>query len=1492
MADQPPSFLYRDGTSQADRALPALAADAALVDEREPADWLAFLQSYAASLKYYNLQNNADGDWTGFLGSVADPAKRAEIAAFLADPGGFPEARYDVWRRPHFALLLAFLGLLRSVRDQTNTFTRRHLDFYYRDLLGFRPRPAGSGSVHVLVEPASGQRPFLLPAGTLLDAGRDAQGGAVHYQTDADLLVTPAQVRQCRSLFLQRTLVGLDDVRRNPDVLLPFLARAPGWEHESSPSDKAFEALMEVALGEPNPGDPLPDYPYDPAQVAVADKLKALYGDLDGLLAFVRNVGGLALNLPAFRGLMALRHGLLPANPDTAAQWGQVNAALQKAGRKKRNDPGYTLAPLRADDFVTNLKTALNFSDAAYRTLYDTLPEVADVYGLSRHIQDDAVRQFVTGTLSFASVDDFTQMMAIVDGFYQQWQQILEILRGAGRRKQSQDPGHVVDPPDLRGPNPGNDLWERLLLHTIGNFNAQLPRVAGKATANLDDVDAAVQRLETSFFLSADDYTTVRAATRAGNATKPWEWDEVYAILRAARRAKETAKRRAYLLGARGTTTDAATGINKMAVAALGEIDPAQPAAGLQLPGYPKALLNLDPVADADYIEKELFLTPEEVSTLQKFSAATGAVDWDNVASILNEARGRKEKWEPPALEFESWDNVFAAPDATAVTTAAAGSPTPRWRTFGDGPREDGATVPASFGFMIASPLLALAEGVRTITLTLEFTKASALLQNAAVKAELAKATLPFRFLLSTAKGPLEVVAADTQITWTPGNAIAGTTSPAPNLRFVLLLGQEVPPIAPLSTGASTSATAPFLQVLPRDIPDPDHPGTPPKKHYDAFRLLVLAHVHLEVAVAGLTNVLMQNDLGALNPKTPFQPFGSLPVVGSRFLIAHPEICAKSLSKLEIGFDWLGLPPDLTAWYRGYSSPPANNQAFNAELKLSADRSLWDLKNVPLFPAAPATTVATTGAEIKAKYANYGLTLIGTVGDDPLDSDRYWMLELQSPDFFHSVYPQQAATAAVVATNKTILNPPYTPLARRLILNYSAAVDLLPPYNDPGDTDQIFYLEPFGYRPIKIDPKTPPEDVGPDVGSWLPQYDLEGQLFIGIDPLSPPQTLPLLFQLAAGSADPDVTPEPVRWSYLSGNEWLELDNGRLLADATRGLANAGIVELDLPAVEPSTLLPPGLYWLRLAMARHSRGVCDVMEIRTQAVTASLAPDSAGASGRPLAPNTIKALAQPRPQVKGIQQPYSPFADNPPEGEPQFATRVSERLRHKGRALTCWDYERLVLEAFPEIHKAKCLAVDSADDPRRPTVRVVVIPDIRGKLPFDPFEPKVPADVLSRVETFLADRCAAGAAFRVQNPQYCSLKLRFSVRLRPGCNPGFYLPQLNDEVCRFLSPWAYDDSADIVFGNRASANLIVYFLEQRPYVDYVTDLKLFLSMAGQPPKNVSDQMIDLVGVTGGAPDVILVSERTHQIDLITGEQYVKTSYVGVDYMKVELDFSVA
>src|SRR5262249_21203165 len=127
----------RDGTSQAARVLAALDPASIGLDERTNADLLGLVRAHAAQLIYYDAGNNAAGDWTGLFAGLTDE----QILEFLTNPRADADPRL---RRPHFVLFLALLRLLGTARDAMNGLTRRHLDYYLRQVLrltGQQPEP-------------------------------------------------------------------------------------------------------------------------------------------------------------------------------------------------------------------------------------------------------------------------------------------------------------------------------------------------------------------------------------------------------------------------------------------------------------------------------------------------------------------------------------------------------------------------------------------------------------------------------------------------------------------------------------------------------------------------------------------------------------------------------------------------------------------------------------------------------------------------------------------------------------------------------------------------------------------------------------------------------------------------------------------------------------------------------------------------------------------------------------------------------------------------------------------------------------------------------------------------------------------------------------------------------------------------------------------------------------------------------------------------------
>jgi len=57
------------------------------------------------------------------------------------------------------------------------------------------------------------------------------------------------------------------------------------------------------------------------------------------------------------------------------------------------------------------------------------------------------------------------------------------------------------------------------------------------------------------------------------------------------------------------------------------------------------------------------------------------------------------------------------------------------------------------------------------------------------------------------------------------------------------------------------------------------------------------------------------------------------------------------------------------------------------------------------------------------------------------------------------------------------------------------------------------------------------------------------------------------------------------------------------------------------------------------------------------------------------------------------------------------------------------------------------------------------------------------------------------------------------------DPQYYKKVLNDDLKRFLAPWAYEAGAPISFGSVLHRSVILNFIEKQDYVDFLTDLKL-------------------------------------------------------------------
>lgn len=627
----------------------------------------------------------------------------------------------------------------------------------------------------------------------------------------------------------------------------------------------------------------------------------------------------------------------------------------------------------------------------------------------------------------------------------------------------------------------------------------------------------------------------------------------------------------------------------------------------------------------------------------------------------------------------------------------------------------------------------------------------------------------------------------------------------------------------------------------------------------------------LKVDVSGVKNLIIQNDDSLLSPDKPFEPFGGQPVIDSAFYIGSNEIFQKQLDEVNLNITWHGLPSDPALFPAGFGTYYQNylphsealrrqNKSFKANAAL-LDRRVWRNVNsgsdgYELFqPSNGANlqdntqTITINSGTLRAVRRNPEMEPIEELGTET--QKGFLRLTIDNVDFGHSIYQNSYTKQAiwtvkdaqtpgsVTATqlNGAILglpNPPYTPQIKELSVDYVSTETVNLTRQTPvskneenfdARVEQFFHILPFGAAENHPHITETANEI-----PLLPQYPEEGSLYIGISSLEPPQTLSVLLKVAEGSSNPDYERQPVKWSYLRNNEWYEFTQLQILSDTTSGLLTSGIISFDLPKAfnNVSTALTEGLYWLRASVEHYSGAVCDLIDVRAQAVTATYAnngndPDHLRA---PLPADTIKDFVNGDAAIDSISQPYASFGGKIKEQSEEFYVRVSERLRHKHRAITIWDYEHLVLQRFPEIYKVKCLnhtrytSLDNVNELSPGDVSLVIISNLQNKNAVDPLQPKTSLITLTQIEEYMETIKPPCAHLHVRNPIFEEIQAEFNVKFHPGYDIGFYGQQLDAEIRQFLAPWTYG-TKDIAFGGRIHKSVLINFVEERPYVDFVT-----------------------------------------------------------------------
>jgi hypothetical protein len=480
-------------------------------------------------------------------------------------------------------------------------------------------------------------------------------------------------------------------------------------------------------------------------------------------------------------------------------------------------------------------------------------------------------------------------------------------------------------------------------------------------------------------------------------------------------------------------------------------------------------------------------------------------------------------------------------------------------------------------------------------------------------------------------------------------------------------------------------------------------------------------------------------------------------------------------------------------------------------------------------------------------------------------------------DFLHEEFRQETITNALNFSKSNrdtpiVLNEPYTPSIANISIDYNAYTSVVEMDDEDisafaNDEVLFFHLSYFGQHREHSFIRTQFDFLADKGVSLVPMYKYNGELLIGLSNLSPGESINLLVTVAEGSADPEVDRAKIEWSVLSDNYWKPLNDDELIADTTNNFLTSGIINIaiPLPATVDNSILPSPNIWLKAGLIGNVKAVCDIIDIQANGVEVIFCDqqNSEAHLEEALPAGAIAKLKTPVANIKSISQPMASFGGQPKEKDMTFRTRTSERLRHKNRALTIWDIERLLLNEFPFAYKIKCLPHSTPNNWNSPGhVTAIIIPNLYNKNAVDPFKPKVSSQTLSIAESFMASIGAMQVQYHAINPRYYQIKIGFGVKFKLGFEFNYYSRLLNQKIIEFLTPWMREVDKDIYFGGIVYKSEILDFIEELPFVDYLTDFTL----RGYENEQtlLGNQVTDVSNINVTEPDMIMVSAKEHDI----------------------------
>ena len=648
-----------------------------------------------------------------------------------------------------------------------------------------------------------------------------------------------------------------------------------------------------------------------------------------------------------------------------------------------------------------------------------------------------------------------------------------------------------------------------------------------------------------------------------------------------------------------------------------------------------------------------------------------------------------------------------------------------------------------------------------------------------------------------------------------------------PNVSGGILISMRYNASAPALVG-TRQTQEPLLQLR--------YATTPRVCPISFFERYAISSIGIDIQVKGLRKLSGYNDDAPVVTDQTFQPFGPRPDDGATFIVGSPELARKPVTAVGVSLKWTDMPPETGGFKAHYAAYPDTAQLPDPKLKLeylSGDGWKPVSKSAQSFFQTDGVTgtflpewtynggvsghsIPADGQVTKDEFKSrqsiragaIRITLTGTGGAFNTDLYSLALVKAMRPNYVpFRTRPQPRA--------------PFVPTIADFSISYCASSTIELNAQDSNNTgERVTQISPFGAAEIY------PQRVLRQARLFPKRLGF-GELYLQIETTRGTGPMTILFETSKiGHLRTLPDPNPIRWHYLSSNGWRELPETALTSDTTDGLMRAGLVQIDLPqdAARPTTEMPSGGSWIAAVATRPKLSTFPALQhIKIGGVWARQIDETPHATGEP----RTWTFSPAQRGVSTIAEIATPRAVRPPEAIPDFTARVSERLRHRKRAVTSWDIERLLLEEFPETWMAKCFphlsSRDAAPKPGHLTIVAVRSAPLDKNVPHA--EPSLfDIATLGRMREFIQCHTSGFTEIEAVNPTFERLQVRAQITVDPQREDGAMAQLLNNEITSYLSTWSAPPALGR-FGWRLNEQLLRAHLMQLSYIKNISEFSI-------------------------------------------------------------------